>query len=299
MDEDIDLSVVSIHHFLYNQGMRASRAREIYQMCQNNVMPEPTPAVFGDDSDRDRHALRRFRNALSVDQVPNVQFAYQQCGLKDDGQGMSPQEIEKKKRVEDVQNTMQERKNHKIMARENPASLRRRPNYVRARGGGKADRDLHQGPRRAVDDRVEAASLRNSDSSKDKSCVLIRRSTEVTTPPSISTQGDRKYARSRGMAPSSALTNRAVPSQATQHPNSRMKARGQLQASLSASANSPKASPPPIGRDPLRPWRWTANISLQSFLIIFSLRGGYIQRYAFSEFIPYAWIFLPLSRWIY
>lgn len=94
--EDIDLSGVTIYNFLYIQGMRASRAREIYRLCINDIIPQPTPVIFGDGTDRERHALRRFRNALSMDLVPNVQFAYQQCGLKDDGQGMTPEELQGK-----------------------------------------------------------------------------------------------------------------------------------------------------------------------------------------------------------
>lgn len=94
--EDIDLSGVTIYNFLYIQGMRASRAREIYRLCVNDTIPQPTPVIFGDETDRERHALRRFRNALSMDLVPNVQFAYQQCALKDDGQGMTPEELQGK-----------------------------------------------------------------------------------------------------------------------------------------------------------------------------------------------------------
>lgn len=91
--EDIDLSGTNIHNFLYNQGMRASRVREIYRLCVNNINPQPTPFIFGDEVDRDKHALRRFRNALTMDLVANVQYAYQQCGLRDDGQGMTPEEL--------------------------------------------------------------------------------------------------------------------------------------------------------------------------------------------------------------
>ncbi|KAF8426233.1 hypothetical protein EV426DRAFT_572697 [Tirmania nivea] len=91
--EDIDLSGTNIHNFLYNQGMRASRVREIYRLCVNNINPQPTPFIFGDEVDRDKHALRRFRNALTIDLVANVQYAYQQCGLRDDGQGMTPEEL--------------------------------------------------------------------------------------------------------------------------------------------------------------------------------------------------------------
>lgn len=95
--EDIDLGDgYNIHNFLYHQGMRASRIREIYRLCFNNIIPQPTPFIFGDEVDRDRHALRRFRNALTVDLVPNVQYAYQQCGLRDDGQGMTPEELQQK-----------------------------------------------------------------------------------------------------------------------------------------------------------------------------------------------------------
>ncbi|RPB24689.1 hypothetical protein L211DRAFT_142954 [Terfezia boudieri ATCC MYA-4762] len=91
--EDIDLSGTNIHNFLYNQGMRASRVREIYRLCVSNINPQPTLFIFGDEIDRDKHALRRFRNALTMDLVANVQYAYQQCGLRDDGQGMTPEEL--------------------------------------------------------------------------------------------------------------------------------------------------------------------------------------------------------------
>jgi len=94
--EDIDLSGTNIHNFLYNQGMRASRVREIYRLCVSNINPQPTPFIFGDEVDRDKHALRRFRNALTMDLVANVQYAYQQCGLRDDGQGMTPEELREK-----------------------------------------------------------------------------------------------------------------------------------------------------------------------------------------------------------
>jgi len=103
--EDIDLSGTNIHNFLYNQGMRASRVREIYRLCVNNINPPPTPFIFGDEVDRDKHALRRFRNALTMDLVANVQYAYQQCGLRDDGQGMTPEELLEKVaelRVDDI-----------------------------------------------------------------------------------------------------------------------------------------------------------------------------------------------------
>ncbi|KAF8455711.1 hypothetical protein BGX38DRAFT_1140348 [Terfezia claveryi] len=91
--EDIDLSGTNIHNFLYNQGMRASHVREIYRLCVSNINPQPTLFIFGDEVDRNKHALRRFRNALSMDLVANVQYAYQQCGLRDDGQGMTPEEL--------------------------------------------------------------------------------------------------------------------------------------------------------------------------------------------------------------
>ncbi|KAF8467806.1 hypothetical protein BDZ91DRAFT_762616 [Kalaharituber pfeilii] len=100
--EDIDLSEANIHNFIYCQGMRATRARELYQLCINNIIPYPCPLVFGDEFDRDKVALRRFRNDLCMDQVPNIQFAYQQCGLKDDGQGMTSEELENLKKMSEM-----------------------------------------------------------------------------------------------------------------------------------------------------------------------------------------------------
>ena len=95
--EDIDLSGVTIYEFLHIQGMRGSRVREIYRLCINDIIPQPTPVIFKDETDRERHALRSFRNAFSIDLVPNVQFAFQQRALKDDGLGMTPEELQELK----------------------------------------------------------------------------------------------------------------------------------------------------------------------------------------------------------